>query len=434
MKKVKLIPSLIMLVLCIGVLAVGVFALSPISNSIAGTISISAGKASLAITGYVDNTIVYSRTELHGGMDWTIDSSKLNFDASNYFFPEQVPSKEIKLVIENLSNKPYGVFFCDYADVNATSSNIKTTGEVKSGTTTIVNASMDYYKYISVADSSTTLDQVEMTITLSVANISTSAQTGSFKYYLNVEEYNSSLNTTEEFIKVDDSLTAIEASAYANNTTVKNVIIPNTITAIGASAFSGCTSLTEITIPASVTTIGAGVFDGCTALEKIIVEAHSSSGSLGDTANLPIVEGKAWFIGDTLVEYTSSEQLLTYSTTKQEYTLKNYTAPKQMIEILLTHEALMNSSATDEDIILYGWGTYEEGMIIKLSFSIDGETRVSGIVYFLAYNNTTSTWEELGRVGTGGQSFALPLEYEITVSANYTSYKFQHRIDPVGLM
>ncbi len=95
MKKFKILPSLIMLVLCIGVLAVGVYALSPISNSIAGTINITAGKASIAITGYIDNTEVYPRTELHGNMDWTIDSSKLNFDASNYYFADQVPTKEI---------------------------------------------------------------------------------------------------------------------------------------------------------------------------------------------------------------------------------------------------------------------------------------------------------------------------------------------------
>ncbi len=330
MKKVKLIPSLIMLMLCIGVLSVGIYALNPISNSIAGTISISAGKASLAITGYVDSTIVYSRTELHGGMDWTIDSSKLNFDASSYFFPEQVPSKEIKLVIENLSNVPYGVFFCDTAGINATSSNIKTTGEVKSGTTTIVNASMDYYKYISVADSNSTLDQVEMTITLSVANISTSAQSGSFKYYLNVEEYNSSLNTTEEFIKVDDSLTAIEASAYADNASIKNVIIPNTITSIGASAFSGCTGLKEITIPASVTTIGAGAFDGCTALEKIIVEAHSTTSDFGGSANLPELEDYSWYLNGELLD----GEMLSYSSTKNIFTTgKKVIIPKKIIVV-----------------------------------------------------------------------------------------------------
>ncbi len=60
---------------------------------------------------------------------------------------------------------------------------------------------MDYYKYVSAEDTSSTLDQVDMTITLSVASITSSTQTGTFTYYLNVEEYNSSLNATEEFVK-----------------------------------------------------------------------------------------------------------------------------------------------------------------------------------------------------------------------------------------
>ena len=418
MKKFKLLPSLIMLVLCIGVLAIGVYALSPISNSIAGTISISAGKASLAITGYVDNTIVYPRTELHGGMDWTIDSSKLNFDASNYFFPEDVPSKEIKLVIENLSNVPYGVFFCDYADVNATSSNIKTSGEVKSGTTTIVNASMDYYKYISVADSSTTLDQVEMTITLSVANISTSAQTGSFKYYLNVEEYNSSLNTTEEFIKVDDSLTAIEASAYANNTTVKNVIIPNTITSIVASAFSGCTSLTEITIPASVTTIGAGVFDGCTALEKIIVEAHSTTGNFGGNANLPVISGKAWYLGDV------SKTTLAYGTTRQTYIAcqKEYANITIVLEKADGSMELIDFSDGDE-YYLAGEGNYKVGeshtitleVCPKAEYALKSEYQVT-----LYLENSDGSREVVEReIEDWDGGFILNYTFDVTFDAKF---------------
>ncbi len=377
MKKVKLLPSLIMLVLCMGVLAVGVFALNPISNSIAGTISISAGKASLAITGYVDDAVVYPRTELNGGIDWTIDSSKLNFNAGNYLFPEQVPSKEIKLVIENLSNVPYGVFFCDTAGVNATSSNIKTSGEVKSGTTTIVNASMDYYKYISVADATTTHDQAEMTITMSVANISTSAQTGSFAYYLNVEQYNSSLNTTEEFIKIDDNLTAIAENAYADSTELKNVIIPSTITSIGAGAFSGCTGISEITIPASVTTIGAGAFDGCISLHKVMVIAHSTSGNFGDDANLPSFAGKAWYLNEQKVSKNDNgQQILTFSIEDFVYTLNDVAMAEIVVEIIV--ESSQN-------------GIFEEDGI-EFYVTIDGECEVGNTITLTLCSTETDSY------------------------------------------
>ena len=423
MKKFKLLPSLIILVLCVGALAVGVYALSPISNSVAGTISISAGKASLAITGYVDDAIVYPRTELHEGMDWTIDSSKLNFNVSSYLFAEQVPSKEIKLVIENLSSKPYGVFFCDTAGENATSSNIKTTGEVKSGTTTIVNASMDNYKYISVADSTSTLDQVEMTITLSVANISASAQSGSFKYYLNVEEYNSSLNTTEEFIKINDSLTLIEASAYANNTTVKNVIIPSTITSIGAGAFSGCTGLTEIMIPASVTNIGAGAFNGCNSLQKIIVDAHSEAGDFGGSANLPSVDGKSWFVGDNLAEFSGSTQLIKYHTTKQVYELRDGV---DLVIITVSYNSVGLVYIDEDSVVLQGAGAYIEGCNVMLGFSavagVEGNT-----LDLYAYNTSTSNWEWLCSWTITGN---MNITYEITASSEYTQYEFKCSREP----
>ena len=40
MKRIKLIPSILLLVLCIGVLGLGVYAASPTSNAITGTITV----------------------------------------------------------------------------------------------------------------------------------------------------------------------------------------------------------------------------------------------------------------------------------------------------------------------------------------------------------------------------------------------------------
>ena len=40
MKRMKLIPSILLLVLCIGVLGLGVYAASPTSNAITGTITV----------------------------------------------------------------------------------------------------------------------------------------------------------------------------------------------------------------------------------------------------------------------------------------------------------------------------------------------------------------------------------------------------------
>ena len=42
MKKLKLIPISLMLVLCVGILVVGVFAITPTKNKITGTVNITA--------------------------------------------------------------------------------------------------------------------------------------------------------------------------------------------------------------------------------------------------------------------------------------------------------------------------------------------------------------------------------------------------------
>ena len=421
MKKFKLLPSLIMLVLCIGVLAVGVYALTPISNSIAGTISISAGKASIAITGYIDNTEVYPRTELHEGMEWAIASSNLNFNASNYFFPEDVPSKVIRLKIENLSSVPYGVFFCDHADVNATASNIKTTGEIKStsdSSKTIVNASMDYYKYISSTDSNSTLDQVDMTITLSVASLTASAQTGKFTYYLNIEEYNSSLNTTEEFVKVDDSLTTIDASAYADNTSIKNVIIPSTITSIGANAFSGCTGLTKITIPPSVITIGAGAFNGCSNLQKIIVGTHAEAGDFGGSASLPTANDKSWYLNGVYL----STPVLSYGTEEFVFVWGDkYVQSKVLITVTATASSMHDG--TDVKPVVSGGGEYSIGETVTFTFSatVPSQKLATFHVALRAYNSDGDILDNVMVFDVEETS----VEYSFTLEEDsYTIYGF----------
>ena len=54
MKKLKILPSVLMLVLCVGVLAVGVFAITPTTNTISGSITINATNAPVSITVYKD--------------------------------------------------------------------------------------------------------------------------------------------------------------------------------------------------------------------------------------------------------------------------------------------------------------------------------------------------------------------------------------------
>ena len=77
MKKLKILPSILMLVLCVGVLAIGVFALAPTENTITGTITINSTNPEFKIQVYktvIDsNGTVVEAKEAVGG-EYTVRS------------------------------------------------------------------------------------------------------------------------------------------------------------------------------------------------------------------------------------------------------------------------------------------------------------------------------------------------------------------------
>jgi len=70
-------------------------------------------------------------------------------------------------------------------------------------------------------------------------------------------------------VRVDPSVTSIEAYAFYNWRSLQSITLPHTITTIGHQAFRECTSLASITLPNSITTIGHCAFWGCSSLTSI---------------------------------------------------------------------------------------------------------------------------------------------------------------------
>lgn len=68
-------------------------------------------------------------------------------------------------------------------------------------------------------------------------------------------------------IKIPESVTKIEANAYANNPGITKVYMPSTIEYIGENAFSGCTGLVRVVLPDSCKYVGANAFKGCPLTE-----------------------------------------------------------------------------------------------------------------------------------------------------------------------
>ncbi len=64
------------------------------------------------------------------------------------------------------------------------------------------------------------------------------------------------------------------------------MIIPNSVTNIDAGAFAGCITLTNVTIPAGVNNIKDYAFDGCSGLKSIFFTGNALPDTyLGDTPN-----------------------------------------------------------------------------------------------------------------------------------------------------
>ena len=74
-------------------------------------------------------------------------------------------------------------------------------------------------------------------------------------------------------VVLPDSITEIKRFTFGGCGSLAIVTIPESVTAIGQSAFWECTSLEQIDLPDGLTTLGSGAFNDCTALRSIVIPA-----------------------------------------------------------------------------------------------------------------------------------------------------------------
>ena len=91
---------------------------------------------------------------------------------------------------------------------------------------------------------------------------------------------------------IPNSVTKIEAGAFAGCFSLANITLGTGVTSIGDSAFLGCFGLTGITIPDSLTSIGESAFQGCNGLTSVYFQG-----------NAPSVGGTYLFAGDKATIY-----------------------------------------------------------------------------------------------------------------------------------
>ena len=130
MKRIKLIPSLILLALCIAILGIGIYAAAPAGNTITGTVTVNAANAEVGIALYDDPTGYNPGVGGYQFGDGTtkkgntrtglsLSYSAVEFDASSANVLSDVATVTKLIVVKNNSTtKHLGVYFWNRLDTD----------------------------------------------------------------------------------------------------------------------------------------------------------------------------------------------------------------------------------------------------------------------------------------------------------------------------
>ena len=208
MKKAKLIPSMLMLILCVSVLAVGIYSAVPITNTITGTINISAGaSAQISITAYLDNSGISDDTVMSSTINTKTSSvltlnKSLDFNCDDVYIGEheKVPAQKLYLSVTNNSSIALGTYFLEgsISSSGTTKDNIATTrylnGTATSGEVENI-VTCDFSSYTKIEPGAT----VKMYSIFTLNEVKREAISIDFtnNLTLNVEKYNTLLENEE---------------------------------------------------------------------------------------------------------------------------------------------------------------------------------------------------------------------------------------------
>ena len=250
MKKTKLIPSIIMFILCVAVLAIGVYAVSPTTHNIVGTVTISAGGANVRIAGYLDDgdgdfsddVKVTDTYTSRISQTISIYANALDFDCSSAFDISEVAEKKLYFKVENLSTYSLGAYFLEgnVPDSGATLSNIAESknfsGNTQTGTIeNLITA--NFSGYTEIASNGYTY----MFSALTLNKLNDKASTVSLNLNLNVEKYNENLIILDDSIQVvNENKLNIVADCAVNYANISNnkIIFNSGVWALTGMGFS----------------------------------------------------------------------------------------------------------------------------------------------------------------------------------------------------
>ncbi len=232
MKRAKLIPSILMLILCVSVLAIGIYSAMPTTNTINGTINITASASlQISITAYLDNsglsddTVMSSTINTKSSNTLTLKKA-IDFNCGDIYIGEhnKVPAKKLYLRVTNTSTMALGAYFLEgtISSSGTTKSNIATTrnlnGTSSSGVVENIVTS-DFSSYTKIEPGAT----VKMYSIFTLNEVKREAITIDFtnNLTLNVEEYNSALEnetvTTNTINFTNNDVLAVQTDCVIEN-------------------------------------------------------------------------------------------------------------------------------------------------------------------------------------------------------------------------
>ena len=202
MKKTRLFQSVMMLLACVALLVVGIYAVSPAQNNVTGTITVIASNVEVEITAYSSTnksaaTKISDTITARTSTPVPIYDNKLEFDGSNVANSDAVADMTMILEIKNKSaSKALGAFFLKDATLPATltRTNITTSMDFDGKTsdnahtaTDLVTVALQDYTEIGAGQT------VDLVCTFSLNSLTDYDMNVDFTLPLVIHEYNPSL-------------------------------------------------------------------------------------------------------------------------------------------------------------------------------------------------------------------------------------------------
>ena len=355
MKKLKILPSIIILILCVSVLAVGIYAVAPASNAVGGTISVDSSNVPIILEVFLVDEVTARKTynPVRGGVSINIQQDLLNsgetfaFNVNGIDINElsDVNPRKIRFKITNPNSEQVGAYILK--GTPSTTNLITTTSAIKTsdGSTTIANVNLSSYCIIP-AKSGEVNGSGEVYIEMSLADFNSSGVTldGVISYNLFIEKYASDIVTdyeskTNSEINVNANGTSV-ASANVSSAIV-NSVIPEGVTTIGANAYANKTSLKTVVMPSTLTTIGSNAFKSCSSLQmsslpESVVNIDSTAFSSTPIYKTTTENGMV-FVGTTFNPYYELTEL-----TEEQYDVLEI--PEGTVEFSASNSMYINIS------------------------------------------------------------------------------------------